>query len=555
MLSQLTIKNFGLIDRLEVEFHTGLNIFTGETGAGKSILIDAVRYALGDRLNSAQIRDRDKACVVETVFELSDRQLREFPVFSEYISDDEPALIINRTFTPDGRNKNKINGFTVTVSELKEIGNHLVDFHGPHDHQMLLSEDSHIGILDRLSKLDTEKDQYLQKYNIYFKLQKELNELQKLSEHREREQDTLSHQIKELEQVPLEAAKYEELLQETNRVNNSEKLYGSVSQLIDILENEQTGISKAATLAFGPMRTLNGIDETTKEFAEFLEQIQANNSELSAVLNNYLDRLSFQPGEADEINRRYDIYYDLMRKYGPTLEDAMGFYKTAQKKYEQLANLEHNDKELRKNIETVRGELDKFASNITTKRKKTAKILEKTIEKELKELGIAHVAFECRIEKTEINRTGHDKVIFYISPNAGEALKPLAEIVSSGEAARMMLALKKALTKVDPMPVLIFDEIDAQIGGRLGTITGKKLKELSSDRQVILITHLPQIASFGDHHFKVLKEVKNNRTATTVAPLAHDSRVKELAQMMSGKEEHQIAVKHAEEMLSRAKTG
>ena len=553
MISELTIQNFALIDRLTVEFCEGLNIFTGETGAGKSILVDALRFCLGERLQGTQVRDPAKPCIVEAVFELVDEQLRKLPVFSEYIQDSEPILIINRTYLPDGRSRNKINGFTVTVSRLKEVGNHLVDFHGPHEHQMLLSEDSHIAILDRLCAPDGVRKDYVQRYDGYSQLQKELNELRALAENREREEDMLRYQIKELEQIPLDTAKYEELLQEHTRVNNAEKLYECASQMIDILENEQTGITDAVGRAFVSMKSLNDIDEATSGFADILMRIQEDSSELLSVLRNYLDGLSFQPDEANEINRRHDIYYEILRKYGPTIEDARKFYEEAGQRYDLLVNLEHNDTQLQDKIKLAHKGLKQSAQKITVKRKKTAGDLNQTIEKELKELGIQRVQFDCRIEKAKINRNGQDKVVFYISPNVGEDLKPLQEIISSGEASRVMLALKKALTKVDPIPVLIFDEIDAQIGGRLGTVTGRKLKELSQDRQVILITHLPQIASFGDYHFKVSKKVRDNRTVVELGCLNRDGRVEELAKMMSGEKETQTAVKHAREMLARAK--
>jgi len=551
MISQLTIQNFGLIDHLTAEFCKELNIFTGETGAGKSILIDALRFCLGERLNSAQIRDSDEPCIVEAVFELTRKQIDESPILLEYL-DNESALIINRTYLSDGRNKNKINGFNVTVSQLKKIGDHLVDFHGPHDHQMLFAEDSHLNILDKLCRIEEIKAKYTQKYNEYLYLRKELEKLRALSESREREQDMLSYQIKELKEVPLDTARYQELTNERTRINNAEKLHESACQLINALENEHTGITRTLIQAFASMKTLNSTDETTVEFADILARIQEDSSELISLLNNYLNTISFDSDKANEINRCYDIYYDIMRKYGPTLEDAKKFYETAKERYDNLVNLEHNDAQLRNKIETAKETLKQIAQKISEKRKKTADALEKIIEKELKELGIARVRFECRIEETEINNKGQDKVVFYISPNLGEDLMPLAKIISSGEAARVMLALKKALTKVDPIPVLIFDEIDAQIGGRLGAITGKKLKELSQNRQVILITHLPQIASFGNCHFKVLKKVKNNRTTTTASLLDAEERIKELAKMMSGEKMSQIAVKHAHDMLAKA---
>jgi len=336
MLSQLTIQNFGLIDRLSIDFCDKLNIFTGETGAGKSILIDALRYALGERLNASQIRDPEKECIVEAVFELSDKYTASSTLFSEYLSASEHDLIITRKCLPDGRNRIKINGLSVTVTQLKEIGNHLVDLHGPHDHQLLFSEDSHIAILDKLCAFDDEKDVYTRKYLVFQDLVKKVNELTDLAASRDREQDILSHQVKEIEQVSLEKDKYEEITQESSRINNSEKLFGCARQLIDLLENENTGISRMITESFSPIRSMNDLDEATAEYTSQLENIQENCSDLANSLNSYLDRLSYDPEEAKEISRLYDVYEDLLRKYGPSLDDVKSFYETARERYPVL---------------------------------------------------------------------------------------------------------------------------------------------------------------------------------------------------------------------------
>ncbi|MFH1846932.1 MAG: DNA repair protein RecN [Candidatus Omnitrophota bacterium] len=552
MISQFTVQNFGLIDRISIDFCKGLNIFTGETGAGKSLVIDALQFALGKRINSSQIRDPEKNCIVELILDLTKNEIINLKCLAEYISDKKDEIIITRIHFPDGRNKNKINGFTITTSQLKEIGDHLVDLHGPHDHQMLFSEESHIDILDRLSALETVKQDYTEKYIVYLDLNKKLGNLQTLALSRDREQDLLGHQIKELEQVKLDNDAYEKLLAERTRINNAENLYECAAQLLTILENEQAGISTNISKAFTPMNTLNSIDDTTQSLAESLSRLQEESSELLSTLNNYVESLSFEPERSHEINKQYDIYYDILRKYGPAIEDAATFYLSAKEKYDLLADLEHNDLELKKQIASTIMNLSIVASKLTEKRKKTAKSLRITIENELKELGIANVRFECQIKKSELNKNGADKIALYISPNAGEELKPLAEIVSSGEASRIMLALKKALTKVDPIPVLIFDEIDAQIGGRLGSITGRKLKELSKDRQVILITHLPQIAAFGDYHLHVSKKVETGRTLTNITFLDEDARITELAKMMSGEKQSEIALKHAKDMLDEA---
>ncbi|HLD69375.1 MAG TPA: DNA repair protein RecN [Candidatus Omnitrophota bacterium] len=551
MLSHLTIENFALIDRLSLEFCGQLNVLTGETGAGKSIMIDALRFVLGDRFNSTQIRDAKLPCSVEAVFELNRKDIRHQPIFSEYLPSDETQIIIQRATFPDGKNKIKVNGASVTVSQLKEIGNHLIDFHGANDHQLLLSDESHLGILDQLTSLGALKTDYEKIYAEYARLQKELTDLQEAGKSRERDLDLLQHQVTELSQVPLDPSKYEELLAEETRLNNAEKLYGCVNAILTQIEDEENGISEKIRQAFSPMRTLTQIDPKMSTNMELLNQIQENIQQLKVDLNDYGNSLSFEPEAAKEIRNRYDSYESIKRKYGPSLEDAQKFFTEASKRYELLKNLEHNDQQLREQISGKEKELKKIAAKITQERQKASTALQKTIEKELSELGIVHVQFESRIEKTELNRHGHDKVTFYISPNAGEALKPLSQIVSSGEAARLMLALKKALIKVDPIPVLIFDEIDAQIGGRLGTITGTKLKEISKIRQVILITHLAQIAAFGDHHFKVTKGIKNGRALTQVNCLEPQARVKELAQMMSGEKETSISLTHAQELLTK----
>ena len=553
MISQLSIKNFGLFDHITIDFSRGLNILTGETGAGKSILIDGLRYALGERLDPSQIRDPQQPCAVEAVFEISKKLVNDYEALLEFLPEKETSLIINRAYLPDGRNRAKINGLSVTLAQLKELGNHLLDFHGPHDHQMLLSSDAHLSMLDRLSDIDALKNEYSEIYRKYLELSREQEKLKELSSSRERDIEILKHQIRELEQVPLEEEKYTELLEKQSRLNNSEKLYERAGQLINTLENDESGISQAITKAFPYTRLLNNIDPATSVLTENLSHIQEKSDEILSYLRSYLENLSFEPQEANEINKFCDTYIELKRKYGPSLEEVRKFYQSAKEKYDTLVNFEINSNELNEKISSLEKELRQIAQKITKKRKATADGLKETIEKELKELGIMHARFECKIEKAELNPDGQDRVIFYISPNAGEDLKPLAEIVSSGEAARLMLALKKALIKVDPIPVLIFDEIDAQIGGRLGTITGKKLKELSTDRQVILITHLPQIASFADTHFKIYKKVENNRTTTAIEELDAGTKIKEIAKMMSGEKESAIALTHAREMLTQAK--
>ena len=355
MLTQLTIQNFGLIDRLSLEFDPRLNILTGETGAGKSILIDALRIALGDRFNISQLRDPQKPCVIEAVFAVTRPELRSLDILKDFLLEqDTTDLIIQRTCSSDGRQKIKINGLTVTVGQLKDVGNHLIDFHGPHDHQMLLSSDSHRGMLDRLVDFGDLLEEYGIVYHQFRHVQKKLQELQALAESRERELDMLSFQVKELEQVPLDEARYEELLQEQVKMNNAERLHEWVAQLIQLLEGDDNGASEHIRQAFSPMRSLNHIDEKTSAFMDSLSQLQATSEHLLSDLHHYADGLNFEPQRANEINGLCDMYDNIKRKYGVRLEDVRNFYQQAKTKYDLLINFEHQDSQLRGQLEEVR---------------------------------------------------------------------------------------------------------------------------------------------------------------------------------------------------------
>ncbi len=552
MLSQLTIHNFGLIDKITIEFDEHLNILTGETGAGKSILIDALRSALGERIDSSSIRNPHEPCLIEAIFEITDKKLRSNETIAEFLSPDDSNLIIQRTHTSEGKSKIKINGLSITVGQLKALGNHLIDFHGAHDHQMLLSEDKHLGILDQLVDFKNMTNEYSITYHAYADTQRQLRHLADIAQTRARDLDLLTHQVKELEALPLSEEKFEEIKQEQTKVNNAEKLHEHILSLLEFLDNEDAGATALLRKAFSPLKSLTQIDSKSTTLLDQLANIQEQTNELVSQLSDYAQSLDFDPKSAQEINDKFDTYTDIKHKYGPSLNDAQKFYLTSKEKLDLIKNFEHNEGELRNTLSTQEKELIKIAAKITKARQKSSEELNGTIESELKELGINHVKFEVRFEKIPFEASGQDKIAFYISPNAGEELKPLTQIVSSGEAARVMLALKKALIKVDPIPVLIFDEIDAQIGGRLGTITGKKLKELSGNRQVILITHLPQIASFADQHLKVIKTVKSGRATTDILVLDNKMRVEEIAQMMSGASTSKIAISHAEDMLASA---
>ncbi len=554
MLVRLFIKNFGLIDELEVEFSKGLNVLTGSTGAGKSIIIEGLRFVLGEKLNSSYIRDSQSPCLVEAVFDFGARTIRQHPLLREHLRGTDSSLIICRQTSMEGRAKIKVNGLSVTVGQLKELGAALIDLHGPHDHQMLFSETAHLTILDQLTEFGKAKDAYQQCYHSYISLLEKKRGMEQLAKSRDREVEFLEYQIKELSELPLDESSYEEVVRDTARVNNAEKLCVHAAALLQLLEDENrsTGVNDLISQAFKPLRVLNQLDESTSRFDMNLSHLQECSCQIVADLKDYLSALSFEPSEAAEIQDKFDRYEDIKRKYGPDLAETRAYYEEIQDKYQQLVNLEHDSGRIFEQLKLKEEELRSLAGTCTLKRKQSAERLKKVIERELKDLGIPQVSFEARISQTDFHEDGRDKIIFYISPNIGEEMKPLAHIVSSGEAARVMLALKKALVDVDPVPVLIFDEIDAQIGGRLGAVIGQKLKFLSEHRQIILITHLPQIAAFADRHIKVIKQVKSGRTITHIEALGRASRIEELAHMMSGDKKGDIALRHAELLLSEA---
>ncbi len=551
MLTSITIKNFALIEDLSVDFESGFNAISGETGAGKSIIIDALRIALGERIDSSQVRDTSVPCVLEAVFQLSADFLNANENVREFLTA-ENELMINRIFTADGKGKIKINGLAVTLAQLKAIGDKLVDFHGPHDHQALLSQESHIGMLDSLSGIDGLLAEYKDIFSRRTVLKAKLAGMQNDARTRERELDLLGHQIKELSPLELNPARYEEYLSQQARINNTQELSGCVGEMINLLQEGDISVTAGLMKVSALMKKLNRIDESTASLSQELGAAQEAADSVLNKLQEYINSLEFDPERAAKINELCDSYADALRKFGPKIEDAALFFQKARERFYFLNDFEHNDRQIRDDIAQLEEKLTAIAGQLSDKRAKAAKILKKTIEKELLELGFTKVLFDCRMTRADFKDDGFDDVEFYISPNPGEPLKPLADIISSGESARVMLALKKALIKADSVPVLIFDEIDAQIGGRLGLVTGGKLKELSRVRQVLVITHLAQIASFAGVHYKVFKKVKAGRTVTGIEALNGEARIKELAQMMGGSHESGVSLKHAQEMFAQA---
>ncbi len=549
MLTQLHIKNFALIDDLTLNFSDNLNVLTGETGAGKSILIDAIRFVLGARLEIDK-DSADKKIAAEAAFELSE-ETAENPLFENYLQDDF-TLILRREYA-DGKSRAWVNSRLAAVSQLKEIGMGLIDIHGQHDHQRLFQANAHLGILDRFAQIDITKTEYpklFSQYEVLLKSQKELNEMEAS---REREIDLLKYQIDEIENADI--LKVDEIEMETERIRlaNSEKLSELTAGALGALDENEQNADLFLSHAIKNLKGLAKFDESINEIQSESEQIQYSLQEIILKLKDYREKLTFDPERFAELEKKKDLLEHLKKKYGTTLEKVKEFYADAKKRYEQLIDLDMAKSDLGEEIENKKKELKRTAEKFTAKRKESAARLENDIEKELKDLQIAKAEIKIKITNTDFSENGADGVEFFARMNPGEPMLAIEKSISGGEASRIMLAIKKALIQTDPVSVLIFDEIDANIGGRLGRVTGEKLKSISEERQVLLVTHLPQIASFADRHFKVTKSVVKGKTKVYYEILEGQEKIDELAQMMSGQDTSEISTLHAEEMLARAK--
>lgn len=552
MLIRLQIQNFALITDIALDFHPQLNVLTGETGAGKSILIDALCFALGERYDG-QKPAAGKPCSVEAVFDLA-KKIKAQEIISQFVSEEDDVLILHRVMTADGRNRVWINNRAATNASLKEVGNFLIDIHGQHDHQQLFDAASHLELIDRLAKLESVREDYEKIYQEYALIVRNKEELQNLQQSRDREIDLLKYQIKEIEGPQFEDGEEIELKTERIRLANSEKLHAAAERLLQFLNEDETNVSSLLGRSAKELQSLVRLDASLENLKGDFDNAQLAIEEIIRTVKDYQENLFFDEDRLEEIDKRMDQIELVKRKYGGSLQEALRYLAEAKSKYDKLINSELYGKEMDQKISKLLPKLKSLAADLTEKRKKTAISLKRTIEMELKDLNIPNAQFECKIEKKDFAADGVDQIEFLISLNAGQEVLPLRKIISGGEASRVMLAMKKALMKVDPVPTLIFDEIDANIGGRLGSVTGQKLKEISEERQVLLITHLPQIASFADRHFKVSKKSRSGQTVVEYSVIEGEERVRELAQMLGGKQESTISLKHAEEMLTRGKS-
>jgi DNA repair protein RecN (Recombination protein N) len=563
MLTELRIQNFAIIDHLELDFGPGLVIFTGETGAGKTIIMDALDVLLGGRADATTIRSDADVARVEGTFKLSgpERPIAHEILKREELLDDQNYVTLTREIRREGRSVPRINGRTVSLSLLKELGELLVDIHGQSEHLSLLNVHSHLGLLDRYADAGALLVAYRKTYQNLLGIRRELDSLREAQRDAERRTEMLTFQAQEIEAARLKPGEEEDLRKERDRLANAESLASLAQQALTVLD-EGASESPAATDLIGQaaqsLAKLAQIDSSQKALADQSVMLEETLADLARDLRNYIEGIEYNPKRLEEVEERLDLIHRLERKYGGSIPATIAFAVEARKQLETITTAGERIGDLETTETATLAKLSEQGLALSQKRKEAAGRMSKSIEAELNDLKMAAARFAVDFQmkpdsngipladdtRVAFDGNGIDKVEFLIAPNPGEGLKPLARIASGGETSRLMLALKNVLARADQIPTLIFDEIDQGIGGRVGGTVGEKLWSLGRQHQVMVITHLPQLAAFGDQHFQVQKIIEKNRTLTKVTKLSGEPRTLELAQMLGEVTEGSIRSAH-----------
>ena len=570
MLTELHIQNFAIIDKLDLRFGPGLIILTGETGAGKSIILDAVVMLIGGKADTTFVRTDSEAAFVEGVFQLKgpEKEAVHEVLNREELMDDPNYVVLMREVRKEGRSVARVNGRTVNVGLLKELGALLVDIHGQAEHLSLLDSRAHLGLLDRFAEVAKPLTEYRQTCHALLNLRRELGDLRKAQADADRRTEILTYQAEEIEDAQLKAGEEEELRKERDRLANAESLAQNAQEALAVLE-EGSPETPAATDLVGQaaqaLAALAKIDAGQAELANQAEVMLDAMSDIIHGLRNYLEEIEFNPKRLEDVEERLDLIHSLTRKYGGNIPAVIAYGADARKQLETITGAADRIDELEMQEAKLLEKLGKQGNTLTEKRKAAAVEMGKGIETELDDLKMASAKFGVDFQtkpdpngapladgtRIAFDQNGFDRVEFLVAPNPGEGLKPLAKIASGGETSRLMLGLKNVMARADEVPSLIFDEIDQGIGGRVGMVVGQKLWNLSRTHQVFCVTHLPQLAVFGDQHYQVQKLVDKGRTLTRVEPLEGEPRLLELSQMLG--EVGEGTLRSAHELLQTAR--
>ncbi|EOA2659369.1 DNA repair protein RecN [Listeria monocytogenes] len=556
MLQEMTIKNFAIIESLSLTFQEGMTVLTGETGAGKSIIIDALGLLVGGRGSADFIRHGEERLELQGLFALAEDNLAcRNALIENGIDASDDMVVLERSLFRSGKNSCRINGKLVTTVLLRQIGSKLIDIHSQHEHQELMNEEFHLSLLDRFAsdKIKPALTKYQTNFKEYQTIEKEWQNWTKSERELAQRLDMLRFQQQEIENANLQAGEEDRLLEQKNILANFEKLNENLQGAYAAIQGEPGGLEFVGE-AMRQMETAASIHTDYKAVSEAISSSYYMLEDSMSQIRQSLDQLEFQPEELNQIESRLNDLNQLKRKYGKTIEDIIQYEQEISSEMEKLTDSESHVGHLETKLATLKTELTKQAATLTDIRKKAAVTLEKQIKQELNQLYMEKAIFSVRFEanKMELTELGQDSVVFYMSTNPGEPLKPLAKIASGGELSRMMLALKTIFSRHQGITSIIFDEVDTGVSGRVGQAIAEKIYAVSVGSQVLCISHLPQVAAMANHHYYITKKVQNKRTTTSVTVLKGVEKVEEISRMIAGIEVTELTKQHAKEMIEQA---
>ena len=555
MLQELSIKDFAIIDEIQISFQPKMTVLTGETGAGKSIIIDALGLLAGGRGSTEFIRKGEKKAVIQGLFTLP-REANTYNILEEYgIDSEDGQIILQRDLYRGGRNICRINGMMVNLATLRKIGETLIDIHGQNEHQELMKPENHIDLLDEYDKKTSElRNQYQVVYQNYRKLKLSMEKKEADEKAWAQRLDMLNFQVKEIEEAGLKINEEDELVEEKNKLDNFQAIHDALELSYQILSGEKIDVVGNLGNAMNELSDVSDLSENLQEINTKISDAFYSLEDVARDISDELDSMEWNGERLNEIEERLELIHQLKRKYGDTIEDILHYHSRIVKELREMENAEQNSEKQERQLSEALEKVKELAIKLSKQRKKSAKKLEKMIHEQLSALYMDKAVFEVKfLNNSKLYSKGIDKVEFYIQTNPGEEMGPLAKIASGGELSRIMLALKTIFSQKMGVTSIIFDEVDTGVSGRVAQAIAEKISQISNNSQVLCITHLPQVAAIADNHYYISKSVNDGRTETSLEELDEKQKIREIARMLSGSEITELTLKHAEELIKMSK--
>ena len=555
MLQELSIKDFAIIDEIQISFQPKMTVLTGETGAGKSIIIDALGLLAGGRGSTEFIRKGEKKAVIQGLFTLP-REANTYNILEEYgIDSEDGQIILQRDLYRGGRNICRINGMMVNLATLRKVGETLIDIHGQNEHQELMKPENHIDLLDEYDKKTSElRNQYQVVYQNYRKLKLSMEKKEADEKAWAQRLDMLNFQVKEIGEAGLKINEEDELVEEKNKLDNFQAIHDALELSYQILSGEKIDVVGNLGNAMNELSDVSDLSENLQEINTKISDAFYSLEDVARDISDELDSMEWNGERLNEIEERLELIHQLKRKYGDTIEDILHYHIRIVKELREMENAEQNSEKQERQLSEALEKVKELAIKLSKQRKKSAKKLEKMIHKQLSALYMDKAVFEVKfLNNSKLYSKGINKVEFYIQTNPGEEMGPLAKIASGGELSRIMLALKTIFSQKMGVTSIIFDEVDTGVSGRVAQAIAEKISQISNNSQVLCITHLPQVAAIADNHYYISKSVNDGRTETSLEELDEKQKIREIARMLSGSEITELTLKHAEELIKMSK--